>query len=105
MTIEEAWLMWMKQARSTTEPPTIEDFEIIKKSSHWVAFEAGWNAACCNGDSEVVYKMGLEAGKEIKKHWVGFTHEELAWINEALNLGGRLAVVEAIEAKLKEKNK
>jgi hypothetical protein len=36
--------------------------------------------------------------------WVGFTHEELAWLNEALNLGGRLAVIEAIEAKLKEKN-
>jgi hypothetical protein len=36
--------------------------------------------------------------------WVGLTHEELAWLNEALNLGGRLAVIEAIEAKLKEKN-
>jgi hypothetical protein len=40
-----------------------------------------------------------------KREWVGFTHEELAWLNEALNLGGRLAVIEAIEAKLKEKNK
>jgi hypothetical protein len=39
-----------------------------------------------------------------KKQWVGFTHEELAWLNEALNLGGRFAVIEAIEAKLKEKN-
>jgi hypothetical protein len=39
-----------------------------------------------------------------KREWVGFTHEELAWLNEALNLGGRLAVIEAIEAKLKEKN-
>jgi hypothetical protein len=39
-----------------------------------------------------------------QKKWVGFTHEELAWLNEALNLGGRFAVIEAIEAKLKEKN-
>ena len=39
-----------------------------------------------------------------KREWVGLTHEELAWLNEALNLGGRFAVIEAIEAKLKEKN-
>ena len=39
-----------------------------------------------------------------KREWVGLTHEELAWLNEALNLGGRLAVIEAIEAKLKDKN-
>ena len=39
-----------------------------------------------------------------KREWVGLTHEELAWLDEALNLGGRLAVIEAIEAKLKDKN-
>jgi len=39
-----------------------------------------------------------------EREWVGFTHEELAWLNEALNLGGRLAVIEAIEKALKEKN-
>jgi hypothetical protein len=39
-----------------------------------------------------------------ERKWVGFTHEELAWLNEALNLGGRFAVIEAIEAKLKGKN-
>jgi hypothetical protein len=39
-----------------------------------------------------------------EREWVGLTHEELGWLNEALNLGGRLAVIEAIEAKLKEKN-
>lgn len=42
--------------------------------------------------------------EQLKREWVGFTHEELAWLNEALNLGGRFAVIEAIEAKLKEKN-
>ena len=36
--------------------------------------------------------------------WVGFTRDELAWLDEALNLNGRFAVIEAIEAKLKEKN-
>jgi hypothetical protein len=41
---------------------------------------------------------------ESKREWVGFTHEELGWLNEALNLGGRFAVIEAIEAKLKERN-
>jgi hypothetical protein len=40
----------------------------------------------------------------VEREWVGFTYEELAWLNEALNLGGRFAVIEAIEAKLKEKN-
>jgi hypothetical protein len=39
-----------------------------------------------------------------KREWVGFTHDELAWLDEALNLGGRLAVIEAIEDKLKRKN-
>ena len=68
MTIEEAWLMWMKTTRKTSEPATIEDFEVIKKSSHWTAFEAGWNAANCNNDVwDQAYKMGLEAGKEIAK--------------------------------------
>ena len=103
MTIEEAWLMWMKQTRSTTEPPTVEDFEIIKRSSHWAAFEAGWNAACCNGDSEVVYKMGLEAGKEIKKHWVGLTEEEIGDIYRA-GWSQNMEFARAIEAKLKDKN-
>jgi hypothetical protein len=42
--------------------------------------------------------------KRDNSSWVGFTQEELAWLNEALALGGRLAVIEAIEAKLKEKN-
>jgi len=41
MTIEEAWLAWMKATRKTTSPPTVEDFEVIKRSSNWAAFEAG----------------------------------------------------------------
>jgi hypothetical protein len=55
-----------------------------------------------------LYKQGVRHGINAthapKREWVGFTHEELAWLNEALNLGGRLAAIEAIEAKLKEKN-
>ena len=68
MTIEEAWLFWMKTSRKTSEPPTVEDFDVIKKSSYWAAFEAGWNAA--NSNSELwsqAFGMGLAAGKEIRK--------------------------------------
>jgi len=50
------------------------------------------------------YVCECEGWEPPKREWVGFTHEELAWLNEALNLGGRFAVIEAIEAKLKEKN-
>jgi len=67
MTIEEAWLFWMK-TRSTTEPPTVTDFDVIKKSSHWAAFEAGWHAA--NSNNEIwnqAYWMGVEAGKEVER--------------------------------------
>jgi hypothetical protein len=63
----------------------IEFEEIVKKGTKaWADTPDGWEPP--------------------KKEWVGFTHEELAWLNEALNLGGRFAVIEAIEAKLKEKN-
>jgi hypothetical protein len=50
------------------------------------------------------YVCECEGWEPPKREWVGFTHEELAWLNEALNLGGRLAVIEAIEKALKEKN-
>jgi hypothetical protein len=49
-------------------------------------------------------EVPCEGWEPPKREWVGFTHEELAWLNEALNLGGRLAVIEAIEKALKEKN-
>ena len=53
--------------------------------------------------SDTNQKRVDETGKG-RHEWVGLTHEELAWLNEALNLGGRFAVIEAIEAKIKEKN-
>jgi hypothetical protein len=65
MTIEEAWLFWIKTSRSTTDPSAVTDFEVIKKSSWWAAFEAGWHAA--NSNNEVwnqAYGMGLAAGRE-----------------------------------------
>lgn len=65
MTIEEAWLFWMKTSRSTTEPPTETDFDVIKKSSHWAAFEAGWDLASVNLNGwDQAYAIGFEAGKE-----------------------------------------
>jgi hypothetical protein len=36
--------------------------------------------------------------------WVGLTDEEKHYLNEVLNLQGRFPIIEAIEAKLKEKN-
>jgi uncharacterized UPF0160 family protein len=38
------------------------------------------------------------------REWVGLTHEEKHYLNDVLNLQGRFAIIEVIEAKLKEKN-
>ena len=65
MTKEEAWLAWMKAAK-TTDTPIETDFNLIKKTSWWEAFEAGWGLASVNLDGwEQAYAMGLEAGKEV----------------------------------------
>lgn len=62
MTKEEAWLLWMKESKHYVE----YDWDTIKKSSHWVAFSRGWDAASVNANGwDDAYKMGLEAGKEI----------------------------------------
>tara|TARA_R110000868_G_scaffold88841_3_gene247530 strand:+ start:345 stop:752 length:408 start_codon:yes stop_codon:yes gene_type:complete len=39
------------------------------------------------------------------KQWVGLTDEDKHYLNEVLNLQGRFPIIDAIEAKLKEKNK
>jgi hypothetical protein len=49
MTIEEAWLAWMRSSRSKSDPALFEDFDVIKKSSWWAAFEAGWKAGFNKG--------------------------------------------------------
>jgi hypothetical protein len=121
MTIEEAWLFWMK-TRSTTEPPTVENFDVIKKSSHWAAFEAGWHAAHCNSDGwHSAYNLGLEAGKQIRTHtsedikkiqskWTGLDNVEIAGMtcecvdDGTFNMSCAHDFARAIEAKLKEKN-
>ena len=65
MTKEEAWLTWMKAAK-TTDTPIETDFELIKKTSWWQAFEAGWDLASVNLNGwDQAYAMGLEAGKEL----------------------------------------
>lgn len=38
------------------------------------------------------------------RQWVGLTEEEKRYLNEVLNLQGRFPVIDAIEAKLREKN-
>jgi hypothetical protein len=68
MTIEEAWLFWIKTSRSTTDPSAVTDFEVIKKSSWWAAFEAGWDLASVNLNGwDQAYAMGVQAGKEIER--------------------------------------
>jgi hypothetical protein len=39
-----------------------------------------------------------------QRTWVGLTDEDKHYLNEVLNLQGRFPIIEAIEAKLKEKN-
>jgi hypothetical protein len=110
MTIEEAWLFWMKKNRSTNEPPTVTDFDVIRKSSHWAAFEAGWDAAAVNVNGfDQAYMMGVQAGKEIQKaNWVGLTDAEIKEIvgpwGETPIKGYTRKLFDAIETKLKEKN-
>ena len=99
MTKEEAWLVWMKESKNYVE----YDWDTIKKSSWWDAFSRGWDAASVNVNGwDDAYKMGLEAGKELKKEWVGLTRRELDIATLGLeDLGD---CYKAIEAKLKEKN-
>lgn len=40
-----------------------------------------------------------------RREWVGLTDEEKHQLNDALNLQGRFRIIDAIEAKLKERNK
>ena len=39
-----------------------------------------------------------------QREWVGLTDEEKHQLNNALNLQGRFPIIDAIEAKLREKN-
>jgi len=108
MTKEEAWLVWIR-ATKTSSLPVETDFDIIKRTSWWAAFEAGWDAAAVNLNGwDDAYMMGVQAGKEVQKaNWVGLTDEEIAdyWV-EAFNDNGLYVQTFAsiIEAKLKEKN-
>ena len=102
MTKEEAWLVWMNAAK-TTDNPIETDFDVIKRTSWWAAFSAGWDAAAVNLNGwDNAYMMGVQAGKELKKEWVGLTRRELDIATLGLeDLGD---CYKAIEAKLKEKN-
>jgi hypothetical protein len=104
MTKEEAWLMWMSAAKTTDTPIEI-DFEVIKKTSWWAAFSAGWDAATINTNGwDDAYKKGIEVGKEIKKEWIGLSDEEVDALLWKMSLGAVDEDVRTIEAKLKEKN-
>jgi hypothetical protein len=69
MTKEEAWLAWMKAAKTNGSVGLETDFDIIKKTSWWEAFEAGWDLASVNLNGwDQAYAMGLEAGKQVRTH-------------------------------------
>lgn len=99
MTKEEAWLVWMKESKNYVE----YDWDTIKKSSWWDAFSRGWDAASVNVNGwDDAYKMGLEAGKELKKEWVGLTVEEARKFYEKYT--DREELIYAIDKFLEEKN-
>lgn len=99
MTKEEAWLVWMN-ATKTTNTPVETDFEVIKRTSWWAAFEAGWDAAAVNVNGwDQAYAMGLEAGK---REWVGLTINEARAFYEKYT--DREELIYAIDKFLEEKN-
>ena len=52
-----------------------------------------------------VFGAKIKKGTFVRqKEWVGLTVEEKQYLNEVLNLQGRFPIIDAIEAKLKEKN-
>ena len=48
--------------------------------------------------------VDIALNKMAQREWVGLTIEEKHHLNDILNLQGRFNVIDAIEAKLKEKN-
>ena len=107
MTKEEAWLVWMKYMK-TTNTPIETDFDVIKKTSWWEAFEAGWNLASVNLNGwDQAYAMGLEAGK---REWVGLADVEVAGLtcecvdDGTFNMNCAHDFARASENALKEKN-
>ncbi len=53
---------------------------------------------------EMLYERLPEIFHRPQRTWVGLTDEDKHYLNEVLNLQGRFPIIEAIEAKLKEKN-
>ena len=65
----------------------------------------------CKTEAEkIAYVFGwfkaLESvrGQPAQHTWVGLTEGDKQYLNEVLNLQGRFPIIDAIEAKLKEKN-
>ena len=103
MTKEEAWLVWIR-ATKTSSLPVETDFDIIKRTSWWAAFEAGWDAAAVNLNGwDDAYMMGVQAGKEVQKaNWVGMSTEEAREFYES-DLS-REELIHKIDEFLEEKN-
>ena len=61
----------------------------------WNKDESGLSFKQLRGDWQPLYT---------KREWQGLTDEDKHYLNEVLNLQGRFPIIDAIEAKLKEKN-
>ena len=81
------------------------EIERLNKALHWEQNRAeriGTHGPGCHLWGPSHYECLLREFQ--KREWVGLTLEDKHYLNEALNLQGRFPVIEAIEAKLKEKN-
>ena len=57
----------------------------------------------CHGAAAAL-RAAIEQAKK-PRQWQGLTDEEKHQLNDSLNLQGRFPIIDAIEAKLKERNK
>jgi len=75
MTKEEAWLDYMKSSPNYVH----YDWDTIKQSSWWAAFERGWNAG---------FKAGVSrTGEGWNAEWPGMTDKRMVdWLNKELEV-------------------
>jgi len=90
-------------------PPNMLEFRHTSVANEWVMRITADRRIEVNEDVEVTEaaKKVLEAMQHMltqQRRWVGLSEEQKRQLNESLNLQGRYPIIDAIEAKLKEKN-
>jgi hypothetical protein len=76
-----------------------DDYERMKKSETFCEVYSVKVGSPERGETEIELYTAPQ-----QRQWVGLTDDEKHQLNAALNLQGRFPIIEAIEAKLKEKN-